>query len=198
MQVVQPYPTRWKPSCSSGSVSPARSRYSVTTFEPGASEVLTHGFERRPRATALRARMPAPIITDGFDVLVQLVIAAITTCPWSSVVSVPSASATGTALARAAVALPASQFCDTRLGELGLYAETRVLSVWPGLVLAGGSLEGKLAADAESWKSYSGTRPASEARNAGCASVSEIRSCGRFGPASDGTTSPRSSSTMSE
>src|SRR5438477_11365540 len=75
MQVVQPYPTRSKPSCSRGSVRPARSRYSVTTLEPGASEVLTHGLERRPRATALRARMPAPIITDGLDVLVQLVIA---------------------------------------------------------------------------------------------------------------------------
>src|SRR3984893_5341178 len=84
MQVVHPYPTRLKPSRSSGSVRPARSRYSVTTFEPGASEVLTHGLELRPRATALRARMPAPIITDGLEVLVQLVIAAITTWPWSS------------------------------------------------------------------------------------------------------------------
>ncbi len=51
----------------------------MTTFEPGASDVLTHGAERRPLATALRARMPAPIITDGLDVFVQLVIAAITT-----------------------------------------------------------------------------------------------------------------------
>src|SRR5271168_525479 len=81
MQVVHPYPTRLKPSASRGAVRPARSRYSVTTFEPGASEVLTHGCERRPRASALRARMPAPIITDGLDVFVQLVIAAITTWP---------------------------------------------------------------------------------------------------------------------
>src|ERR1700736_6542042 len=92
MQVVQPYPTRLNPSCSSGSVRPARSRYSVTTFDPGASDVLTHGFERRPRASALRARMPAPIMTDGLEVLVQLVIAAITTWPWSSTTSLPSAS----------------------------------------------------------------------------------------------------------
>jgi len=43
----------------------------VTTFEPGASDVFTHGLRCRPRASALRARIPAPTITDGFDVLVQ-------------------------------------------------------------------------------------------------------------------------------
>ncbi len=62
-------------------MSPARSRYSVTTFEPGASDVFTHGFTVSPRCTALRARIPAPSITDGFEVFVQLVIAAITTWP---------------------------------------------------------------------------------------------------------------------
>ena len=31
----------------------------MTTFEPGASEVFTHGLERSPRATALRASTPA-------------------------------------------------------------------------------------------------------------------------------------------
>ncbi|HEU0250417.1 MAG TPA: aconitate hydratase AcnA, partial [Solirubrobacteraceae bacterium] len=41
---------------------------------------FTHGLLDNPRASALRARIPAPIITDGFDVLVQLVIAAITSC----------------------------------------------------------------------------------------------------------------------
>ena len=81
MQVVHPYPTRLKPSSSRGCVSPARSRYSVTTFDPGASEVLTHGLERRPRSTALRARIPAPSMTEGLEVLVQLVMAAITTWP---------------------------------------------------------------------------------------------------------------------
>ena len=34
-----------------------------------------------PRSTAFRASRPAPTITDGFDVFVQLVIAAITTSP---------------------------------------------------------------------------------------------------------------------
>jgi hypothetical protein len=84
MQVVQSKPTRSKPSRESGSISPARSRYSVTTFEPGASEVFTHGLRPSPAATAFLASSPAPSITDGFEVFVQLVIAAITTAPWSS------------------------------------------------------------------------------------------------------------------
>ena len=83
----------------------------MTTVEPGASEVFTHGLLCRPRSTALRARSPAPIITDGLDVLVQLVIAAITTCPWSSWTSVPSSRVTGTtSSARAsAIAVAASR-----------------------------------------------------------------------------------------
>jgi hypothetical protein len=53
----------------------------MTTFEPGASEVLTHGLTSRPRSTAFLASRPAPSMTDGFDVLVHDVIAAITTWP---------------------------------------------------------------------------------------------------------------------
>ena len=168
----------------------------MTTFEPGASEVLTHGLERSPRSTALRASSPAPSITDGFDVLVQLVIAAITTWPWSSVVSVPSASVTGTARSRARCRSSSCHVSATRSREPGLCVEARGGSDWPGTLLAGGSLDGKLAAESSSWSSYSVTRPASAARNAACASLSGTRSCGRFGPASDGTTSPRSSSTV--
>src|SRR5882724_8092638 len=58
-------------------------RYSVTTLEPGARLVFTHGFRVRPRSKAFFATRPAPIITLGFDVFVQLVIAAITTAPCS-------------------------------------------------------------------------------------------------------------------
>ena len=36
---------------------------------------------RRPRSTAFLASRPAPTITDGLEVLVQLVIAAIATEP---------------------------------------------------------------------------------------------------------------------
>jgi hypothetical protein len=38
-----------------------------------------------PFFTALRASSPAASITPGFEVLVQLVIAAITTAPWRRV-----------------------------------------------------------------------------------------------------------------
>src|SRR3954454_21069098 len=61
----------------------------MTTFEPGAREVLTHGLRCRPRSTALRATRPAASITDGFDVFVQDVMAAIVTAPWSRVTSSP-------------------------------------------------------------------------------------------------------------
>ena len=53
----------------------------MTTCEPGARTVFTHGLLVRPRSTAFLASRPAAIITDGFDVLVQLVIAAMTTAP---------------------------------------------------------------------------------------------------------------------
>src|SRR5687768_12519993 len=78
MQVVQPYPTTLKPSASSGGRSPASRRYSVTTREPGASEVFTCGGTVRPFSWAFFARSPAAMSTDGFEVLVQLVMAAIT------------------------------------------------------------------------------------------------------------------------
>ena len=57
----------------------------MTTREPGARLVFTHGLELRPSSTAFFASRPAPIITCGFEVFVQLVIAAITTWPWSRV-----------------------------------------------------------------------------------------------------------------
>src|SRR5471032_1720674 len=82
MQVVQPNPTRLKPTLSSSSCSPELERYSATTWLPGANDVLTQGFAVRPLAAALRASKPAPISTLGLDVLVQEVIAAITTSPW--------------------------------------------------------------------------------------------------------------------
>jgi hypothetical protein len=68
----------------------------VTTVDPGASEVLTQGLDSKPRSTAFLASRPAPIITEGFDVFVQLVIAAITTRPWSSSTSSPSSRVTDT------------------------------------------------------------------------------------------------------
>src|SRR6218665_894222 len=82
MQVVQPKPTRLKPSASSESCRPDLPRYSATTWDPGASDVLTQGLDVRPLATAWRASKPAAISTEGLDVLVQDVMAAIATSPW--------------------------------------------------------------------------------------------------------------------
>ena len=90
MQVVQPKPTRLKPSLSSDFCSSASRKYSSTTWLPGASEVFTHGLTVSPLATALRASSPAAIITLGLEVLVQEVIAAITTSPWPRSKFVPS------------------------------------------------------------------------------------------------------------
>ena len=67
-------------------MSPAASRYPVTARDPGASDVLTDGPTRSPRATAFLASSPAPIITVGLEVFVQDVIAAIATEPWRIVV----------------------------------------------------------------------------------------------------------------
>src|SRR5947199_10165848 len=78
MQVVQPKPTRLKPTLSRWSCRPELARYSATTWLPGASDVFTQGFAVRPLAAALRANNPAPIRTLGLAVLVQDVIAAMT------------------------------------------------------------------------------------------------------------------------
>ncbi|MNX77549.1 hypothetical protein D3C86_1090940 [compost metagenome] len=114
----------------------------MTTCEPGASEVLTQGLTLRPSAWALRATRPAAIRTDGFEVLVHEVMAAMTTSPSPTVNFSPS-----TATRSASVARP----------------KTSARAVW----------------------------------NDGAATVSSTRSCGRLGPASDGTTVEMSSSRTS-
>ena len=82
MQVVQPYPTTLKPSCSSGASRPAAFRYSVTAREPGPIEVFTCAAGFKPAAAAFFASRPAASITPGLEVLVQEVMAAMTTSPW--------------------------------------------------------------------------------------------------------------------
>src|SRR5262245_10582905 len=90
MQLVQPKPTRLKPTLSSSFCRPDLSRYSATTWLPGASDVFTHDFGFRPLAAAFFATRPAATITLGFDVLVHEVIAAITTSPWPMSCLAPS------------------------------------------------------------------------------------------------------------
>ena len=74
-------PPTLKPSFSRYGSRPAFARYSVTTREPGASEVLTCGFTLSPCSTAFLASRPAASSTPGFEVLVQEVMAAIRTSP---------------------------------------------------------------------------------------------------------------------
>ena len=107
MQVVQPNPTTLKPRRSRNGCSPVFVRYSLTTREPGASEVFTHGLTLSPRSTAFFASRPAASITVGFEVLVHDVMAAITTSP--------CASSTGRRLARGRVLDWPSRFGVGRL-----------------------------------------------------------------------------------
>src|SRR5690606_40597370 len=65
-------------------------------MEPGARVVLTHGLRVRPFSTAFLATRAAATMTYGLEVLVQEVIAATVTWPWSSSYSVPSAAVTFT------------------------------------------------------------------------------------------------------
>src|SRR5487761_1832675 len=90
MQVVQPYPTTLNPRASRYGSRPVALRYSVTTIEPGARLVFTVDLTLRPLSTAFFASNPAAIITSGLLVLVQLVIAAITTSPSLRVSSLSS------------------------------------------------------------------------------------------------------------
>ena len=106
--------------------------------------VFTHGRRCSPFSTAFLASSAAPIITEGLEVLVHEVIAAMLTAPLCSSKEVPSARVTGTA--------------------------------------------------ASGLRVYAGSSPA----NADAASDRATRSWGRFGPASDGTTVDRSSSSFSE
>ena len=94
----------------------------MTTIDPGARLVFTHGFGFSPRARAFRASRPAAIITLGFDVLVQLVMAATTTAPWSSRAPPPfaGASAPGRSVSNACPNADAAPARPTRSwGRLG-------------------------------------------------------------------------------
>src|SRR5215472_5525992 len=156
----------------------------MTTFEPGARVVFTHGLRSRPASTAFFASSAAPTITDGLDVLVHEVIAAITTEPWSIDIDVPSSSVTGT-------------------GFDGLLL-TACAGVSAGPLPPPFSRSGTNGSDAGNVSAISSsslsslTKLPSESRNDVFASVSDTRSCGRFGPARDGTTVLRSSSSSSE
>src|SRR4051794_32555942 len=162
----------------------------MTTLEPGAIVVLTQGLVVRPLSTALRASRPAASITDGFDVFVQLVMAAMTTWPWSMLNDEPSRSATGaTFLGRPLVA-----------GSSGPAVGSGRPAWSPSpSVVDGGSLAGNDSSEASSTVSASGS--GSDFSSAGANKAldwsSGTRSWGRAGPARLGTIVDRSSSSVS-
>src|SRR5690606_31091969 len=131
-------------------------RYSVTTFDPGARLVFTHGCRFRFCSTAFFATSPAPIMTDGLDVFVQLVIAAMTTEPSLSSICCPSTSQVAVCIGAAtAIWLPPSD--SQRLMDASVGAGTEPF--------------GRTCSRAE--------------KNDCLTSERRMRSCGRRGPASD-------------
>ena len=81
---MQPYPAVVNPSSSRYLVRPDLLRYLVTTPEPGDNVVLMKLFILIPLSIAFLATKPAAIMTSGFEVFVQEVIAAKTTDPCCS------------------------------------------------------------------------------------------------------------------
>ena len=154
---------------------------------------MTHGFCARPRSTAFLASRPAPSITDGFEVFVQLVIAAITTEPWPSSNSLPSSVLTTACAGSASATAVGAPACGSGSPSASMLE--------PG---AGGSLAGNDSHDASSGVPFAGLPlplaiiSLSAAWYDSAASVSATRSCGRFGPARLGSTVARSSSSVSE
>ena len=148
----------------------------MTTFEPGASDVFTHGLAVSPRSTAFRASRPAATITDGFDVFVHDVIAAITTAPWSS--SAPAVAQRERR--RSSDTRSATCSRRSRAGRgLGLRVVAPSRRSWPADRTPGRTP--RICSSA----SVCGAGQHVLERHAGTtalASVSETRSCGRFGP----------------
>ena len=143
-------------------------------------------------------------MTVGFDVFVQLVIAAITTCPWSTVNVSPSRSTVTAARGRSATSPPP---CRGRWA--GGSGAPMPLAAAPA---DGGSLAGNDWADAASglagrtcngsWSNPPGRRAGGidegrASRKAALPSASDTRSCGREGPAIDGSTVDKSSCSVS-
>src|SRR4051812_36344493 len=183
MQVVQPYPTRLNLSWSRYGVSPASRRYSVTTLDPGASDAFTQGLVDSPRSTAFFATRPAATITDGFEVFVQLVIAAMTTHPWVRwPLWSPRNAAEGAVGSSTPTAVPPPPSLSRRISLLTSVPPPSTIG--SDFALVGGAV-------------LVSSIIASDFSQSALASCSVTRSCGRFGPARLGSTVDRSSSSVS-
>ena len=155
------------------------------------------GLTLRPASTAFFASKPAASSTLGLEVLVQLVMAAISTSPLPMVMSAPDAGSTGASVcAEASVGLLPSISATWRGAPKGV-----------GMGL--GSLSGNGSPDVRAkclvWKTAAlWLNPFSELglenSDSNCAATlpSSMRSCGRLGPAKLGVTLPKSSLTTCE
>src|SRR5699024_5157097 len=106
IHVVQPYPTRLKPSLSKYGINPASSRYRVKTLEPGANEVLTYAGSCKLFSTACFANNPDPNIACGVDVFVHDVIDAMAREPVFITDVVPSECSTVTSFSNSLSSSP--------------------------------------------------------------------------------------------
>src|SRR6185437_1747876 len=139
-----------------------------------ARELLTQGGTCRSLSTAFFASNPAASMTDGLEVFVQLVIAAITIEPWSRYLStsIPNRSLTDVVLPGSGDAF--ALFCSFSAGwppspsHLHTWRSSLAFAFGP---FSAGSCFSKLL----------GT------------SLSRTRSCGRLGPATLGSMVARSS-----
>src|SRR3954451_7700545 len=131
--------------------------------------------------------MPAAIITDGLDVLVQLVIAAITTEPWSRYLSGSTLNRSFTVVVTFKGAL-ADEVAGPSPSSLAMAKA----------VSASARGDQASAVRVPSGLAVGPSRLGSCCAKLSAASLSSTRSCGRFGPATLGSTARRSSSRVSE
>ena len=156
----------------------------MTTFEPGASDVLTHGFDVRPALDRVAGEQAGAEhhrrvrgVRAGRDrgdhdvAVVELGLRAVLERDRRRVASMRSATCTPPVPRRAGS---------------GRGAVVRRPLVVGRRVGGREGLVARLVVGSSSSGSASGSMSSSASRNAALDSVSETRSCGRFGPASDG------------
>jgi hypothetical protein len=114
------------------------------------------GLTVRPRATAFRARSPAASITDGFEVLVQEVMAAMTTSPW------PTSTSASSSRGRGRAAVPPAASGVGRLFTIS-YSESVEVSLRAPLVSESGSCRPPPGASAPALRAWRQRRPSSPA-----------------------------------
>ena len=157
---------------------------------------MTVGPTVRPRATAFRASRPAPTITVGFDVFVHDVMAAIATDP-VRIVDAPAVDLDGdrpvVSLVDAAVAASRSSGTARRRGRRRRGERRRIAA--PGTIRPTRPRPPPPSAAASTSASRDTVEPVGKfVRKLSRRSVRGTRSCGRRGPATDGSTVARSSS----